>query len=139
MGKHEQYGKTVLRNAFGTNFDERPAREPLTYRGEEAGSINIDGTLYDDIAVEVESRVSKQVRGAVMDLILHPRKKKLLVLITAHINDYTAAQACHILDRFCSDGLWEVVTIRGSGNSPKKHLKDDQETIIKAVKKLKTK
>lgn len=139
MGKHDQYGKTVLQNAFGKDFDKCPAEERLTYCGEKAGSINIDGILYDEIAVEVESRVSKQVRGAVMDLILHPLEKKLLILIKAHINGYTAAQARHIFDQFLPGGMWEVVTIKGCGNRPTEDLEKDMQTVSEAVDKLKTK
>ena len=132
MGQHDKYGKDLLTRSFGSGFDSRPDRQYLHHEGHDAGSINIDGVLFGAIAVEVESRVNKQVRGAILDLILHPMKLKLLVLIQAHGNDYTENQARHILSQFCDAASWRVVCIRGSGERPEEHLATDVE-ILKAI------
>jgi hypothetical protein len=47
-------------------------------RGPSAGSARIDGTVAGMVAVEIKSRVPKQVRGALLDLIMHSFTKKLL-------------------------------------------------------------
>ena len=60
-----------------------------------AQPASVDATVGGDIAVEVESRVSKQVRGAVLDLMCHPYPKKLLILLPVHMsNPETTAQQC---------------------------------------------
>jgi hypothetical protein len=75
---HDEYGKAVLRAAdseFSANADA------TTVRFQSGGFTRIDGVVGTDVAVEVESRVSKQVRGAIVDLVLHPHPLKLLVLL----------------------------------------------------------
>lgn len=64
-------------------------------------AARIDGVV-EDVAIEIESRVSKQVRGAVLDLICHRSPNKLLILIPAHMShpDTTAEQCRNILGRF---------------------------------------
>jgi hypothetical protein len=91
----------------------------------------VDATV-GDIAIEIESRVSKQVRGAVLDLICHPYPKKLLVLQPNHItNRGIAAEQCrNILERFCRDGFFRVVVLKGSSANPQ--LAEDA-AIIAAV------
>jgi hypothetical protein len=77
----------------------------------------IDGTV-GDIAVEIESRVSKQVRGAVMDLLCHAHSKKLLVLLPVHMPnpEDTATQCRNILGRFLESADFRVVVLRGTGD-----------------------
>src|SRR4051812_20553747 len=98
---HDKYGKAVLRSAFPLEFDPRPARVHFDQDLRDAGTATIDGVIGDDIAVEVESRASKQVRGALVDLAFHPHKKKLMVLIQKYGNSYTAPQCRAILRRLC--------------------------------------
>ena len=63
-------------------------------------SARIDGTLDQNVAVELESRVSKQVRGAVLDLLCHSYPKKLLVLLPVHDVEVTARQCEFIFSKF---------------------------------------
>lgn len=78
----------------------------------------IDGVVRPDVAVEIESRVAKQVRGAVLDLICHPYPKKLLVLLPAYMDNpsLTATQCRHILARFVPTGHFVVVVLAGKGS-----------------------
>jgi len=80
-------------------------------------SARIDGVIGEDVAVEVESRVSKQVRGAVCDLIFHPFPKKLLVIVPVHMTDadICAEQCRTILRRFVNPHNFRVVVLTGSG------------------------
>jgi hypothetical protein len=113
---HDRYGKRVMRAAFGERF-----REIFTEIDYGAGRpARIDGTLDQNIAVEVESRVSKQVRGAVLDLICHSYPKKLLVLLPVHMSDVavTARQCESILSKFLDSESFRVVVLTGCGSKP---------------------
>ncbi|HEV2334560.1 MAG TPA: hypothetical protein VGS13_03605 [Stellaceae bacterium] len=113
---HDEYGKRVLRAATNRVALDGPTVEINYGAGQPA---RIDATV-GDIAVEIESRVSKQVRGAVLDLICHPHPKKLLVLLPVHMSNplVTAEQCRNILKRFCPDDSYRVVILKGSGDNP---------------------
>jgi hypothetical protein len=133
---HDQYGKAVLKAAFPDEFDSRPLRVHFDETLKDAGTATIDGRIGEDIAVEIESRVSKQVRGALVDLAFHPYRKKLMVLIPAHGNRFTGAQCRVILRRLCPECRFEVVEIKGSGALQKEHFSPDVQTVRTAVQKL---
>ncbi len=125
----DEYGKRVL-------YDATEGRATLNGRSVEidygAGPpTRVDATV-GDIAVEIESGVSKQVRGAVLDLICHPYPKKLLVLLPDHMNDggITAEQCRNILERLCPNGSFRVLLLKGSGSAPR--LTEDT-TIMAAI------
>jgi len=93
MGCHDEYGKRVLRTAAGDAYREFGTSVEINYSA--GRPARIDGTVGADLAVEIESRVAKQVRGAVLDLIFHPYPKKLLVLLPVHMTDaVVAAELC---------------------------------------------
>ena len=117
LAGHGEYGKRVLHEATeGRAVFNGPSVEIVYGAGPPA---RVDATV-GDIAVEIESRVSKQVRGAVLDLICHPYPKKLLVLLPDHITSRgLAAEQCRIiLKRFCPDGFFRVLVLKGSGSNP---------------------
>lgn len=125
MGSHDDYGKRVLLRA--TNGNVIHYGPPVkVYLG--AGIARIDGVVGGDIAIEVESRTSKQVRGAVLDLICHPYPKKLLLLLPVHMNNpqEMAEQCQHIMARFLPPMLFRVLLLRGSGNDPH----EEQDAIL---------
>src|SRR5262249_55649382 len=70
--RHDAYGKAVLKAAAGSACRDWGSTTYVDYNGSRA---MIDGTVGSNIAVEIESRTGKQVRGAVLDLILHPYPK----------------------------------------------------------------
>jgi hypothetical protein len=114
---HHDYGKWILHEAtegraafHGLSLEIDYGMGPQT---------TIDATV-GDIAVEIEAGVSRQVRGAVLDLICHPYPKKLLVLLPDHITSrgITAEQCRNILKRFCPDGAFRVLVLKGNGRSP---------------------
>lgn len=115
MGEHDAYGKAVLRRAAGAAFVDWGMAVEVRY-GKSRGA-SIDGVVAGSIAVEIESRVSKQVRGAVLDLICHACPKKLLVLVPVHMSnvDLCADQCRDILGRFIDVASFRVVVLRGSG------------------------
>ena len=69
MGQHDNYGKRLLARVAGSAFEQYGASLVVNYGA--GGGGRIDGVVGGSIAVEVESRVSKQIRGAVLDLICH--------------------------------------------------------------------
>jgi hypothetical protein len=89
--------------------------------------------IVGDIAVEIESRVSKQVRGAVLDLICHSQPKKLLVLLPVHMSNptVTAEQCRNIMKRFCPQESFRVIVLKGSGDSHQ--LVEDSATVTTAL------
>lgn len=117
MGIHDSYGKTLLAKAFGERYDRHLASSYSF--GDGAGEARLDGTIDGDIAVEIESRTDKQVRGALIDLALHPFKRKLLVIVPAHMHsvEQTRRQCTEILDRL--GVIHEVVALMGTGSSPR--------------------
>lgn len=127
--RHDAYGKEVLGRIAG--FNPNPPKKSF---GTNAGTFKIDGTIGNDIAVEIESRASKQVRGAVVDVIFHSFFKKLIVIIPAYGNGYTAEQCRVLLKRFAPDATCEVVSLKGDGEKPQ--LADDVAIVKAAVSRL---
>jgi hypothetical protein len=118
MGQHDQYGKRIPSLACGEDFSEWRGAEFALGGGAVA---RIDGTVGGSIAVEVESRTPKQVRGAMLDLILHPYPKKLLVLIPAYLGNSSTALAMsqHVLGKLLDGKDFRVVLVAGTGDAPR--------------------
>src|SRR5207247_1910051 len=110
MGDIEKVGKELMKRAAGPQFVDGGPSVSFDF-GPEAGSATIDGTVAGVVAVEIESRVPKQVRGALVDLVMHPYPKKLLLLLPVHTgNPVTAVnQANCVLGRFLDPGVFRVV------------------------------
>lgn len=110
MGELDTLGKGLMRLAAGELFTADAPSVCFEF-GQGAGSARIDGTVAGTVAVEIESRVPKQVRGALLDLVMHPYPAKLLLLIPAHIgnSDTAVAQANVILARFLPTERFRVV------------------------------
>ena len=117
MGTHDDYGKKVMRTAFGSAYSDCGPSVLVTF-GEGGGRGQIDGTIGPDIAVEIESRVPKQIRGAVLDLICHPFPKKVLILLPVHMGctQTAVAQAHFIFRKFLPPETFRVILLSGSGN-----------------------
>jgi len=133
MPGHDAYGKRVLAAATGGRAAQfGPAVEVHYGVGLPA---RIDGCVGGMIAVELESRVSKQVRGAVLDLICHDCPKKLLALLPVHMNPVVTADQCRkILARFCQADCFRVVILTGSGENPR--VEEDAAILGAALKEL---
>jgi hypothetical protein len=103
------------------------------------GKAIIDGTIDGVIAVEVESRTPKQIRGAVLDLLLHQYKKKLLLLVRTQEYDVETMehQVKYITDQL-ERGKITVVPIQGSGKHPIKYFNSDVSKVKAAIKAIHT-
>lgn len=133
MGDHDIYGKSVMRQAAGSSYHEGGPSCYIDYGT--AMPARIDGTIDDSIAVEIESRTSKQVRGAVLDLICHPYPKKLLVLIPKHMKAATTEGLCrNALGRFVDEKDFSVVSLTGTGHQHQ--LEQDVLRVRTALQRL---
>jgi hypothetical protein len=132
---HDIYGKAVLRLAAGDSFTDWGTSVQVDYGTRIPARI--DGTV-DQIAVEVESRNPKQIRGAVLDLLFHSYPKKLLVILPVTKNIYnvenTAKQCRYALQRFVKPENFRVVVALGHGHNPK--LEQDAELVRSALAEL---
>lgn len=119
MGQHDDYGKRVLRESAGGAFETYGSSVEVDYGAGKPAQI--DGTVAGRVAVEIESRTAKQVRGAVSDLLCHTYPKKLLLVLPVHMpNAETTARQCRtILQKFLSESDFRVVVLRGHGSNPK--------------------
>jgi hypothetical protein len=116
MGMHDEYGKRLLRLADrGIEVDGPTCNVALG-----RGSARIDGVLGGQVAIEVESRTSKQVRGAVRDLLVHGAPKKLLILIPKYMsNPESCREDCAaIIGRFVAPQNYRVIHLRGTLDVP---------------------
>ena len=134
VGQHDDYGKHILRESVGGVFDAYGASVEVDYG---AGMpARIDGTVAGKVAVEVESRVAKQVRGALLDLLCHDYPKKLLLLLPVHMSnaETTAHQCRSALRRFLAETDFRVVVLHGHGSNPM--LKKDVSLVRAALREL---
>jgi hypothetical protein len=113
MGQHDEYGKLDLSQAAGCSCDG-----PCTITSYGDSSAHIDGTVGSTIAVEIESRTGKQVRGALLDLVLHAYPKKLIILLPMYIGKHQVKECEFILNRFVAPNDFRVVLLEGSGHNP---------------------
>ena len=134
MPRHDEYGKRVLHVATNGAADQYGLGVEIDYGAGQPARI--DGAAGGTIAIEIESRVSKQVRGAVLDLIFHRYPKKLLALLPVHMSnpEVTATQCRHIFARYCKAEDFRVVVLKGSGGNP--HLEEDAPTLAGALAEL---
>ena len=137
MGVYDTYGKEILGLAIG-NFNDSP--EFIFFGGEarQAGKFKIDGTIGNTIAVEVESRANKQVRGAIIDLLEHNNSKKLLILIPAYNNQFIENQCNYLFERYAPKGSFKVITLKGikKGRRLKKFRDSDIYLVRSAIEYL---
>jgi len=113
---HEAYGKAIMREAAGAAFLDGGAVCSVRF-GDDAAGGRIDGVVGNGIAVEVESRTPKQIRGAVLDLLFHPYPCKLLLIIAGHQNNapQAANQCRYILATWVPPEDFQVVLLSGNG------------------------
>jgi hypothetical protein len=132
---HDNYGKELLRQIVGDRFISSGDAVKAYYNGRISASI--DGVINNCCAIEIESRVAKQVRGALLDLLEHPLPKKLLILVPVHMyNPEATVEHCkYILGKYKKEGqITKVILLEGTGNNPKESV--DKEKIKDALKEL---
>lgn len=135
MGKHDEYGKRILRETFPSEFLDWGKSIEIDLGTE--NPARIDGTIGSDICVEIESRVAKQIRGALLDLILHNYPKKCLIIEPVHSYNpqETATQCEKIFNKFLDPKDFRVVLLCGTGND-NSYIEEDKLRIISAISDL---
>ena len=139
MGLHDHYVKELLENILGSNYR---TEKDYTYVKYAESSAQIDGVITfpeDEIAVEIESRTAKQVRGSILDLFFHRARKKLLIIVPEHMHNPQALKkdAEYILStlrKIRPDIEFKVIILRGSGNNPKQN--EDLRILRDAITEL---
>ncbi len=117
--KHDAYVKDLFRGILGKRFISEGPEIQVPYQGITA---RIDGVVQGCCAVEIESRVDKQIRGALMDLVFHPYAKKLLVLVYGSMNnpERTIRHCEGILETLGkAHTQHKVVLLTGDGDFPR--------------------
>ena len=117
MGAHDQYGKQILRRATKGAIELSGPSVEIDYGT--SSPAQIDGAYMGRIAIEVESRTGKQVRGAILDLLCHPFPKKLLVCMPLYMSRSVPEQCRNILSEFVSEQDFQVVVLEGNGADPR--------------------
>lgn len=115
---YDEYGKRVLYEATeGRAALHGPSVEIDYGAGPPA---HIDATV-GDIAIEIESIASDQVRAAILNLICHPYPRKLLVLLPDHLTgrEIIAEQSRNILGRFYPEDGFRVLVLKGNAKTPR--------------------
>jgi hypothetical protein len=126
---HDKYGKGVLKKAFGNSFDASDKKCTVCY-GPNGGKATIDGTIAGKVAVEIESRASKQVRGAILDLVMNPLEKKVMILLPVHMANIkmTTAQCNYLLSKYVKPKYFRVIELKGHAGR-RNVLNEDSETV----------
>ena len=133
MGVHDEYGKQILRSATNGAVELIGPGVEVDYGTK--SPARIDAVFDGRIAIEVEARTGKQVRGAVLDLICHPYPKKLLVCMSRNMTKDVPEQCRNILARFVSEQDFQVVVLKGDGNH--RRPRKDSRIVADALLKLK--
>ena len=127
MGKHDDYGKELLGRLLGERWDPHTQLRSIDEGGVRA---DLDGVIWSktrgkiECAVEIEAKVYKQIRGAIVDLALHGAPKKLLIVIRAQPqlgSDEQIKRHCqHIWEEIACErhGEFLVLCLTGTGAFP---------------------
>ncbi|HEV2175735.1 MAG TPA: hypothetical protein VGW33_00800 [Terriglobia bacterium] len=86
MASHDKYGKELMHQLLGDRWSSYDSQRSIAEAGVRADLDDVIIALDSqqvECAVEIEARVYKQIRGAIVDLALHSAPKKLLVVIKA--------------------------------------------------------
>ena len=145
MGKHDSYGKGVLDLATNKQFQHWFAEKEGAFEYPSGGIIaKLDGVIGDDCVVEVEGLNEKQIRGGILDLVFHPRPRKLLVIVPANLGKKSGDDIQHayqsLLDYLVSayhpSAIGRVVVLKGTGHEPEDYLHEDSSAIRQVLKFL---
>lgn len=141
---HDRYGKELLASILGGRWRSRLDDE----RSFSMGGVraDLDGIIRSadmgtvECAVEIEARVYKQIRGAILDLAWHPAPRKLLVIIRAQeqlgSEDKVRAHCSYVWKRLAGDDRspFRLVLLKGTGSIPCHD--EDRASLITALTEL---
>ena len=129
---HDAYGKKILRHATSDTVELLGPSVEIDYGT--SHPARIDGAI-GDVAIELEARVGKQVRGAILDLICHPLPKKLLVIMPVkHVGKAVPEQCRNLLERFVPQSHFQVVVLKGHGHDER--MREDANIVAEALSRF---
>ena len=142
---HDQYGKNVLKLATGGQFQHWFVEEERAFEYPSGGIIaKLDGVIGEDCVVEVEGLNEKQIRAGILDLVFHPRPKKLLVIIPANLSKTRREDIQQAYQRLLDDlvhathssAIGRVLVLKGTGHDPEEYLDEDRSMLRQALQFL---
>ncbi len=143
MGIHERYGKDVLNKALKSFYGKTLEEHKLDIESCRM-TIRIDGVIMSRAkkklcAVEIEARTPKQIRGAVLDLVLYNQRedcrRNLLMIIPTPTHNYCKddeKKFCKLL-RLLSNPIVKNKVIVLNGNGISKRLRSDVQEVKKEL------
>ena len=143
MGIHEEYGKRLLAGILGgrwVTLGKDRSVEMAGVRADLDGIILSEDSSRVECAVEIEARIYKQIRGAILDLAWHSAPRKMLVVILAQSqlgNEEKARPHLMYVWQKLTKGAnvpFELVVLRGTGEYPMEE--HDLLLLTDALKKL---
>ncbi len=143
MGAHDKYGKKLLGEILGARWSTLTSSRSYDWGGVRAdldGVIRSAETRVVECAVEIEAKVYKQIRGAILDLAYHSAPKKLLVIIRAQAalgSEEKVRGHCAEVWKEIGDpdsAAFRIVVLKGTGDRPSPDL--DKGLLIQALHEL---
>ncbi len=115
MGVHDSYGKDLLARVLESRFQRWGESKNVKIAGVQ---LKLDGVITEEnsgtvrYAVEIEAENEPQVRGAILNLSLHPAPKVLLLLMPRHLNSPLLEALVHFQE------MWKRLTGGRRGKLP---------------------
>jgi hypothetical protein len=143
---HDRYGKDVLHLATNEHFKNWFVKEERAFEYPSGGIVaKLDGVIGEDCVVEVEACNEKQIRGGILDLVFHPRPKKLLIIIPVRLKKKPLGDIQQtyqkLLDALVNvyrpSAVGRVVVLKGAGNEPTRYVQEDSSVIGQALSFMK--
>jgi hypothetical protein len=143
MGTHDEYGKALFACILGRRWITSGNLRSVEMAGVRA---NLDGVILSEdlahveCAVEIEAKIYKQIRGAILDLAWHSAPRKLLVVILAQPQlgneEKVRAHLMFVWQKLTrgDNAPFELVVLPTSGKNPVEGA--DRLLLTYALKKL---
>ena len=129
--QHDKYGKERL-GCLSNYF------EPILDVPGYGIGIKLDGKI-KDCAIEIESRTPKQIRGAILDLLLSGYKKKLLIVLPLNNNNEDKINSYEEIfyKMGCKRNNFRVILLEGHAKN--RQEKKDEQRIREALRSMRIK
>jgi hypothetical protein len=143
LGIPDDYGKRLLASILGKRWVTRGNGRSVEMAGVRAaldGIILSEDSARVECAVEIEAKIYKQIRGAILDLAWHSAPRKMLVMIPAQpqlgTEEKARAHLMYVWQKLTTRANvpFELVVLSGTGTTPMDD--DDRLLLTDALKKL---
>lgn len=141
---HDAYGKRIFADILGhrwrDSLDAERSVEMAGVRADLDGIIRSRDGARVECAIEIEARVFKQIRGAIIDLSWHPAPKKMLAVIRAQpqlgSEEKVSRHCIYVWNRLNAgrEVPFRLVILKGTGAQPL--FDEDRALVLDALRKL---